>query len=148
MRALDPKPGERLLDWACGTGSLSELVSSEVGYYGFDWAPGMVARAKRDHPGRYFSQHAPSRYERFDVVACVGPFNLPDGWSKQRTWHTFRHLWDTTGCRALAVSLYSGSDPRCLIYTEAEVEACARDLTWDYEVTRHRANDLLMVARR
>jgi hypothetical protein len=148
LSALNPVSGEKLLDWGCGTGALSELLPHDVAYYGFDWADGMVKRARGDHPGRRFSTHPPARYERFDVVACVGPFNLPDGWSKQRTFAVLRHLWDTTRCRALAVSLYSGSDARCLIYTEAETEACARDLSASYEVTRHRANDLLMVARR
>lgn len=148
MSALNPKPGERLLDWGCGTGSLSELVPDGVMYHGFDWADGMVKRARGDHPGRSFSTHAPAAHEPFDLVACVGPFNLPDGWSKQRTFATLRHLWDKTGCRALAVSLYAGSDPRCLIYTEAEAEACARDLSWDFEIVRHRSNDLLMVSRR
>lgn len=148
MAALGPVMGDRVLDWGCGTGALSEVVPGFCGYHGYDWASGMVERARRDHPGVSFSTRAPSSLERFDLVACVGPFNLPHGWSKQRTWAVLRHLWDTTRCRALAVSLYSGSDPRCLIYTEAEAEACARDLSWDYEVTRHRANDLLMAVRR
>lgn len=148
LSALRPRRGDYLLDWGCGTGALSELVPDGVTYHGFDWAPGMVERARRDYPGRSFSEHPPASFQRFDLVACVGPFNLPDGWSKERTFSVLRHLWDTTGCRALAVSLYSGSDPRCLIYTDEEVRQAGRDLSWDYEVRRHRSNDLLMVARR
>lgn len=147
--ALDPRPGERLLDWGCGTGELCELLPDDVVYVGFDWSDGMVERAIRDHAAdqRRFVTGDPA-WKGCDLVACVGPFNLPDGWSKQRTWHTLRHLWDVTGCRALAVSLYCGDDPNCLSYDLEETYCAGDQLSWDVEVTPIRANDLLMVARR
>lgn len=146
--ALDPKPGESLLDFGCGTGDLCELLADSVYYVGFDSAPGMIERARVEHGAdeRLFLIEHPARL--FDLVACVGPFNLPDGWSKQMTWHTLRHLWDTTGCRTLAVSLYAGDDECCLQYTEVEARVCGRQLGYDVTVERIRMNDLLMVARR
>jgi len=145
LDALAPKPGERLLDYGCGTGALADLLPSDVDYLGFDWATGMVTRAAREHPGRTFTTFRPAG--RFDLVACVGVFNLPGNWSKQHTFHTLRHLWDTTGCRALAASLYAGEDENCLSYTEDELDACGRTLAWDSRVVRIRHNDLLLVVR-
>jgi SAM-dependent methyltransferase len=146
--ALDAQRCERLLDFGCGTGELCTLIPGDVLYVGFDSAPGMVTRARRDHAAahRTFTAYHPTG--RFDVVACVGPFNLIDHWSKERTWHAVRHLWDTTGCRALALSLYAGWDDRCLVYSEDECDGYGRSLSHDVKIERIRDNDLLMVARR
>lgn len=148
VRALEPLPGECLLDYGCGTGELSMLIAGDVDYVGFDSAVGMVERAREQHalPGRAFVSTLPRG--RFDVVACVGCFNLADGWDKQRTWHTLRHLWETTGCRAIAVSLYAGDDENCLRYECGEIRACGQQLAHDVRVERILPNDLLMVVRR
>lgn len=146
IAGLAPQRGDRLLDWGCGTGQLSELVPDGVEYVGYDWAPGMVIRAAREHQGRLFQSWQPSGV--FDLVACVGPFNLSDGWSKERTWHTLRHLWDVTGCRALAASLYAGDDPECLSYTGAEAAAAGQQLGYAVRVDQIRDNDLLLTVRR
>lgn len=146
LAAVAPRAGDRLLDFGCGTGAFAELLPPDVKYLGCDWAAGMVARARREHPSRAFAVAPPAT--RFDLVVCIGPFNLPDGWSKQRTFHTIRHLWDTTGCRTLAASLYSGRDENCLIYTGGELDDLGRQLTYDSSVTRIRHNDLLLVAHR
>lgn len=146
VSALNPEPGDRLLDWGCGTGDLCELLSPDVDYVGYDWASGMVARASRFHIDRAFQTWQPTGV--FDLVACVGCFNLTDNWSKERTWHTLRHLWDTTACRALAVSLYAGGDPSCLSYTGAEAAACGASLGFHTTVDQIRDNDLLLTVRR
>lgn len=146
IEALDPQTDDRLLDWGCGTGELCELLPADVAYVGYDWASGMVIRAGHDHPGRLFQAWPPAGV--FDLVACVGCFNLTDNWSKERTWHTIRHLWDATGCRTLAVSLYCGGDPNCLTYTGAEAARCGAQLCYAVTVDQIRDNDLLMVARR
>lgn len=143
--ALDPRPGELLLDWGCGTGVLSELVPDTVDYVGFDYADGMVERARREHPGRRFVAWEP--LGRFDLVACVGCFNLPDRWSKLDTWHTLRRLWDRTD-RALAVSLYAGDDPACLQYTVDECAAFACSEAFYAKAARWRHNDILVVMER
>ena len=86
---------------------------------------------------------------RFDLIACIGPFNLADHWSKQKTWHIIRWLWDNTGCRSIAVCLYSGDDKSCLRYDEEEIARCGRDLAatsrWVYEAL---PNDLTLVVER
>lgn len=142
---LFPQPGESLLDFGCGTGVLTDYLIPGVAYIGYDPAEGMVARAKREHPGWRFQSWEPAG--DVDLVAAIGPFNLPGGWSKQHTWHELRRLWDRTR-RALAVSLYAGSDERCLIYSEAELERHAAGETLDWTVARWRPNDLLLVLRR
>lgn len=140
--ALDVRAGESLLDYGCGTGAFSELLDDHVDYVGYDWAEGMIRRARRDHPNRRFQIYEPRG--SFDLVVAVGPFNLPDRWSKERTWQTLRALWDRTG-RALAVSLYAGHDDRCLIYTQAECEAFAFSETYYARVEYWRPNDILLL---
>ena len=147
LAALDPQPGESLLDFGCGTGALSERLPIEIDYTGYDWAPGMLARARDEHPGRKFVPvlvgSLPYTVAYFDLIACVGPFNLPEGWSKTRTWATIEELW--ARCRrALAVCLYAGEDPVCLIYNEYEIPFWQDSVT----VTRHRSNDLLLLMER
>lgn len=146
IAALDPKPGERLLDWACGTGELFEMLPDGVAYLGYDRSDGMVDRARRDHAGT-FQNFEPTSLAGFDLIACIGPFNLPDGWSKTQTWQTLHRLWEQSRCRALVASLYAGDDPNCLIYTEQELWANAR-LSWNVHVTRILPNDLMLEARR
>ena len=150
---LDPQPGDRLLDWGCGTGVLADLVAPSVEYVGFDSAVGMVERARRDHPDRRFQTFAPTG--NFDLVACVGPFNLPGHWSKQMTWYTLRRLFEQTlwaaerGRKArLVASVYAGSDPRCLSYTIEECDRFAKGQGFRAFADKWRHNDILIVLER
>lgn len=145
LAALDPKPGESLLDFGCGTGALSELLPEGVDYLGYDWAAGMVMRARCEHPGRSFSRLWPDG--PFDLVACIGTFNLRDGWSKEQTWKTLASLRGRCR-RAIAVCLYAGKDPDCLIYSEDEIPFIAHMGEARTTVTRHRPNDLLLLMER
>lgn len=145
LEALEPKRGESLLDWGCGTGELAGIVPSFVDYVGFDTADGMIERARRQRPERRFVNREPTGH--FDLIACIGPFNLPDHWSKLRTWHTLRHLWDTKRPRMLVASLYAGDDDRCLIYTESELHGAGYALAWNPEIV-HVRNDLMLVVTR
>jgi SAM-dependent methyltransferase len=144
LAALDPRPGESLLDYGCGPGRLSDFLPSTVGdYVGYDPAQGMIARAKREHPDDHvFQTWEPTGV--FDLTVFVGTFNLADRWSKQMTWATLRRRWDATG-RALAACLYAGEDGRCLTYTQAEAEKFARAESYYWRVERHLPNDLLLV---
>lgn len=136
------RPGETLVDWGCGTGALSDRLPQDVEYVGYDTAAGMLVRARREHPGRRFTQVEPASS---DVTVIVGALNLPG--SKQQTWADLRRLWDKTH-RVLAACLYAGTDDRCLIYTDDEVNAFARAESYHHLVERHRPNDLLMVLTR
>lgn len=144
LEYLDLRIGDVVLDWGCGTGELSELLPGNVSYVGYDTAPGMIKRARRDHPARRFTSAEPTSA---DVTVCIGALNLSDRWSKALTWATLRRLWDKTS-RVLAVCLYAGEDDRCLIYTEDEVEVFAQAESFYWSVDRHRENDLLMVLRK
>jgi SAM-dependent methyltransferase len=47
IERLDPQPGQRLLDLACGTGAVSELAASAgADVVGVDIAPGLIEQAK------------------------------------------------------------------------------------------------------
>lgn len=147
LRRADVQGGDSVLDYGCGTGSLSGWLPDGVEYTGLDWSPEMVARAKREHPGREFVQDIIGR--RFDHVLCIGPFNLPDRWTKGQTSTTLALLWERTD-KTLVASLYHGDDPRCLRYSLAEVgrwaEASGARLA-AVDAT-YLENDLMLVLKR
>jgi trans-aconitate methyltransferase len=143
--ALQPRPGETLLDWGCGPGELILALPEGVVYTGYDFSHRMVARARFAYPDRAFYTWEPRG--DFDLVACVGTFNLPDHWSKGMTWYTLRHLWDKTR-RALAVSLYAGEDENCLSYTIEECAKFAGGMTVYSSARKWRHNDILILLER
>jgi predicted TPR repeat methyltransferase len=143
VSALNPQPGDSLLDFGCGTGELARYIDGDVGYIGYDSAQGMVIRAAREHPDHHFQMSEP--LGQVDLVAVVGTFNLPG--DKLLTWAALRRLWDATG-RTLAASLYAGGDERCLVYTEAECVRFASGEAYHWHVERWRHNDLLIVLDR
>lgn len=138
---LNQQPGETLLDFGCGTGSLSRYVTS--GYTGYDWSEGMIDRARKDHPEAEFIDKLGTG--QYDLVACVGTFNLPG--THESTFTTLTTLW-ARARRALAVCLYAGEDPDCLIYQPSELLAYAEATAPLWSVTRYRPNDLLLVLHR
>lgn len=139
LAAIAPRFGESLLDFGCGTGALCDYLPNTVDYIGYDWAEGMLVRARREHPGATFRD---SPVGSFDLTVCIGTFNLPG--SKRQTWKRLSELWRQTR-RALAVSLYAGCDPDCLRYTAEECVAFAETTSGLWRLERHRPNDLLLV---
>ena len=81
MRLIEPyvMNGQRVLDIGCGTGlPLSYLDISK--YIGMDISAGMIAQAKKDHPGKVFTvgdMHGlPAADESVDtVISLYGPFS-------------------------------------------------------------------------
>jgi SAM-dependent methyltransferase len=149
LKALRPQPGDSLLDFGCGTGLFSTWIPDGVGYLGYDWAPGMIRRAQRDHPKEAFVNELP--VIDVDLVACIGCFNLQDGWSKQQTWDTLTDLWSR--CRhALSVCLYAGEDDEdedCISYLDSDCITFCKSLPSAYwNIERHRSNDFLVTLRR
>lgn len=48
---LDPKPGQRILDFGCGTGRLThEIAQSGAAVAGIDSSPDMIAQARKNYP--------------------------------------------------------------------------------------------------
>ena len=89
LRRLGPRPGERMLDIACGPGNTTRRLAEHAGddglVVGLDFAAGMLARAVADTPQRnvaYVRGDAnalPFPGGSFDVVSCFGAlYMLPD----------------------------------------------------------------------
>ena len=73
VRAIDPQPGERILDIAAGTGTSSvALTKTGATVIAFDMSPGMIAEGRKRHPGLEFIQgdaeHLPFGDNEFDAV--------------------------------------------------------------------------------
>lgn len=73
VRAIDPKPGERVLDVAAGTGTSSAAIArSGAKVTGLDFSEGMLAEARRRHPELEFvhgdAEALPFPDEHFDAV--------------------------------------------------------------------------------
>ena len=126
--------GDRLLDFGCGTGALSEWLPYGVSYYGCDTSPGMVRRARNEHPERKFGGLLPQG-ETFTHTAAIGPWNLTDWEDAQED---LEMLWRITD-KALVASLH-----RSLVSPPDLVELypdCLLDLSY-YD------NDQMLVLRR
>ena len=72
-RAVDPQPGERILDIAAGTGtSAAALSKSGAKVIALDFSQGMVEEGRRRHPGLEFVQgdaeKLPFGDDEFDAV--------------------------------------------------------------------------------
>ena len=83
-KAVDPKPGERILDTACGTGtSTAALAKSGARVVGADFSPGMIAQAREKHPKLEFVEadatKLPFGDNEFDAVTIsFGLRNIVD----------------------------------------------------------------------
>ena len=69
LAALEPKAGETLLDFGCGTGELTNYLPAKVNYVGVDWAPGMLRRARQEHPKFTFQDVIPEGFVNLSVAA-------------------------------------------------------------------------------
>lgn len=72
-RAVDPQPGERILDVAAGTGTSSApLAKAGATVVALDFSPGMVEEGRRRHPGIEFvlgdAEQLPFGDDEFDAV--------------------------------------------------------------------------------
>jgi demethylmenaquinone methyltransferase/2-methoxy-6-polyprenyl-1,4-benzoquinol methylase len=83
-KAVDPKPGERILDIACGTGtSTVPLARSGATVVGIDFSPQMIAEAGKKHPKIEFREadamKLPFGDDEFDAVTIsFGLRNVQD----------------------------------------------------------------------
>lgn len=83
-RAVDPQPGERILDVACGTGtSTVPLAKSGAAVVGVDFSREMIAQAGRKHPNIQFryadAMKLPFGDDEFDAVTIsFGLRNVQD----------------------------------------------------------------------
>jgi demethylmenaquinone methyltransferase/2-methoxy-6-polyprenyl-1,4-benzoquinol methylase len=84
VRAIDPQPGERILDIAAGTGTSSAaLTKTGATVVAFDFSPGMVAEGRRRHPELEFiegnAEKLPFADNEFDAVTIsFGLRNIND----------------------------------------------------------------------
>lgn len=73
VRAVDPRPGERILDVAAGTGTSSaSLARSGAQVVALDFSPGMIAEGRRRYPKIEFiegdAEKLPFADDTFDAV--------------------------------------------------------------------------------
>jgi len=84
VRAIDPQPGERILDIAAGTGTSSvALAKTGARVVAVDFSPGMVAEGRRKHPELEFieanAEKLPFVDNEFDAVTIsFGLRNIND----------------------------------------------------------------------
>jgi len=84
VRAIDPQPGERILDIAAGTGTSSAAIArSGATVVAVDFSPGMVAEGRRRQPKLEFveadAMRLPFGDEEFDAVTIsFGLRNIAD----------------------------------------------------------------------
>ncbi len=83
-KAIDPKPGERVLDVACGTGtSTASIAKTGATVVGLDFSPAMIAEAEKRHPTFEFivgdATKLPFGDDEFDAVTIsFGLRNVQD----------------------------------------------------------------------
>lgn len=83
-KAIDPKPGERVLDVACGTGtSIASIAKTGATVVGLDFSPAMIAEAEKRHPTFEFivgdATKLPFGDDEFDAVTIsFGLRNVQD----------------------------------------------------------------------
>lgn len=99
IRTADLKPGERVLDVACGTGVVTRLAAERVGsggmVTGLDVNPGMLAVARSKTPSELAigwheasAESMPFEDNAFDVVLCqMGLQFVPDKQTALREMH-------------------------------------------------------------
>ena len=91
LALVDPKPGESVLDVACGTGALTRAAAEAVGQRGFvagaDISPDMLSLARKLSDNQYpaiewrecDAQSLPFEDEVFDIALCqLGLMFIPD----------------------------------------------------------------------
>ena len=77
LRVVDPKPGEAILDAACGTGRYTVAFHTRgADVLGIDFSAGMVAQARRKNPALRFviadlREPLPLVADTFDAVNCA-----------------------------------------------------------------------------
>jgi len=148
LRHLELREDDTLLDFGCGSGRFCEFLPPAVLYHGYDWAPGMLDRMVHEHPRARPLESLPN--DLFDFVVAIGPFNLADGWTKERTWERVSELWTEHTRQALALSVYRGHDATCLRYAPEDLIELARRLgcsTFTLDAS-YLENDVLVVLRR
>jgi trans-aconitate methyltransferase len=88
--ALDPSPGQLILDLGCGTGRHAAAMTARgAQVVGMDADPAMLARARVEHPEVRFVE---ADATHFDLVALGGqrPF---DGWLSNAALPTTSRPW-------------------------------------------------------
>lgn len=87
LEAIPVGPGSSLIDVACGTGLLAEMLLNarpDLRITGIDISPQMLERAQQrvpSQPGRIewlvgHAEHLPVATEQFDVLTCTNAFHL------------------------------------------------------------------------
>jgi SAM-dependent methyltransferase len=133
---IGPLEGRSLLDFGCGKGDLLSFLEERgvrCSYTGVDVNEGLVALARRKHPGAQFlcrDLEEDPLPRRFDVVVACGVFNLRIGGIAEAVREGLRVLWAMTSGALHANFLSSragGGDVELHYLDPGELERFARE---------------------
>lgn len=88
IKALDIKPNDRILDFACGTGMNIPLLLKNTApgsIVGIDYSRSMLAVARRKYPGVKFIEGDIAAYDfdgKFDRIICTYSLSMVDEYEK------------------------------------------------------------------
>lgn len=154
LRHLNLGSPDSILDFGCGSGRLVDFLPANVTYYAYDWSERFRDRVRSERPAACVLDEF-SREARIGSAVAIGPFNLSDQWSKERTRVTIEQLWRLT-LRTVAVSLLrqplepGPDDPSVLRYDPAVVAEWAVEMGASrYAIDcSYLDNDMLLVLKR
>ena len=143
------RPGDVLLDLACGTGRLADFAPEGLTYEGLDWSLDVIEVARRRRPGIRFRQGTETDLTGADWVVTNGLFNMEDGWTKARTKDTVVKMWRASR-RGIAVTARRERAEGRLHYSPEELQGFLTDLDWsELELDRsYLPNDICLRAWR
>lgn len=100
---IRPKPKMKILDIGCGTGRILNYLPSDIEYVGYDPSKEYIDYAQKSYPNRgnfvagYFDRQEANKYERFDVILCLGVLHHLDDTEVSELLELFRDILSESG---------------------------------------------------
>lgn len=78
QQIVRPESKMRILDIGCGTGNIINYLPTDIEYIGYDPSDKYIKQARKSFADRgkfvvgYFDQEEAHKYEKFDIIICIG----------------------------------------------------------------------------